>query len=282
MAAGPSDRAIPSSRCGHYDRDRVVRVRLRGGAFMKRALSAILFVITFGSCMSVRVAQRDGCWVRETKRLWTVKEDLGPCGRPEPKWAEDRLTRVVQECMAQTDYRWQSRALEAWSRGQPLPERPSEDSALKGCMEEVAGSQIGEVERLKQRLSEVSGERDSLEARTQKDHDRLLTSHDKAIDDLGQAAKRPPAPATATANASSEGRTVAENALPERVIAGESTVERPGHGERPKRQVPLNEPRPVPVPPAGCAAFSTPPGEADSQAKAGAAPPSNANQVESR
>jgi hypothetical protein len=69
------------------------------------------------------MTQRDGCWVKQTEK-WpkVVTEELGPCARAETRWADDRMTRLVQECVAQADHRWQTRALEAWSRGQPLPD----------------------------------------------------------------------------------------------------------------------------------------------------------------
>ncbi|HET9452050.1 MAG TPA: hypothetical protein VFO83_14265, partial [Aggregicoccus sp.] len=88
-----------------------------------------------GGCSSTKVLQRDGCWVRETKRFpGQLKEEVGPCARPAPAWSEDRLTRLVQECVAQDDHRWQARALAAWGRGEPAPERAPDQQVLESCM----------------------------------------------------------------------------------------------------------------------------------------------------
>ncbi|MGC4119266.1 MAG: hypothetical protein QM765_32810 [Myxococcales bacterium] len=174
----------------------------------------ILFAMTavslLAGCTSVKVVQRDGCWVRQTKQIFSSKEELGPCGRPEPKWSDDRLTRVTQECVAQADYRWQSRALEAWSRGQPLPEKPPDDTVLEICMDEVSRSQLAENERLKVRVSELAADKDALADRSEKDRSHLLAGYEKMAGDLGMAARRPSPPAIATATAKSEGRTTSE------------------------------------------------------------------------
>jgi hypothetical protein len=163
-----------------------------------------------GGCTSVKVVQRDGCWVRQTKKIFSATEELGPCGRPEPKWSDDRLTRVTQECVAQADYRWQSRASEAWSRGLPLPDRPSDDTVLKDCMDQVSRSQLAENERLQQRLAELKDDKAALGDRADQDRTHLLAGYEKMAADLGLAARRPSPPAIATATAKSEGRTTSE------------------------------------------------------------------------
>src|SRR5438552_17487994 len=74
------------------------------------------------ACTSVKMVQREGCWVKQTERtLGGTTEELGFCSKQRPEWAEDRLARLVQECMAQADYRWENRALAAWTRNEPIP-----------------------------------------------------------------------------------------------------------------------------------------------------------------
>src|SRR3954471_10357988 len=75
------------------------------------------------ACTSTKMVQRQGCWVKQTERtLGGSSEELGFCTKPAPEWAQDRLARLVQECIAQSDYRWENRALLAWSRNQPIPQ----------------------------------------------------------------------------------------------------------------------------------------------------------------
>ena len=83
-----------------------------------RIPGVVLLAVVAGGCTTVKLEQREGCWVRQTSR-WPsqVKEELGPCEREKPAWSEDRLTRLVQECMVQADYRWKTRALAAWNKG---------------------------------------------------------------------------------------------------------------------------------------------------------------------
>jgi hypothetical protein len=171
---------------------------------MRGAAGAVLLVAALGGCTSVRVVQRDGCWVRRTERFGTVKEDLGPCARPAPAWASDRLTRIVQECVARSDYRWQDRARAAWSRGEPLPPQDPHERVLAECMDEAARSQVAENEALAKRLRDVEEERAALRARTDDDRKHLVASHDKISEYLGEAAKKVDPPATATAYATSD------------------------------------------------------------------------------
>jgi hypothetical protein len=169
-------------------------------------IHGVVVLAALAGCTSVKLAQRDGCWVRRTEKLGTVKEELGPCTRPESPWAQDRLTRLVQECVAGADYRWRSRALVAWSRGERLPDRDPEASVLQECMSESARATVTDNEKLSQRLAEVSGDREALRAREEADRSRQGQTLDKLADYLGEAAKKTAAPATATATASSEGR----------------------------------------------------------------------------
>ncbi|NVJ17455.1 hypothetical protein HV826_25305 [Myxococcus sp. AM010] len=182
------------------------------------------------ACTSVRMEQRDGCWVKQTRAFpSTLKEEVGPCARPVPVWSEDRLTRLVQECVMHTDYRWQSSALVAWNRSEPLPERESEEKVLTACMARAETILNTEKGALEQRLSEVARERDTLKASIEKERNQhqatlteQLTRHDASMERardqmhesnnllaeaLGEAAKKPApsAVATATSTSSSEG-----------------------------------------------------------------------------
>src|SRR5574340_365594 len=123
-----------------------------------------------GGCTTVRVAQKDGCWVRRTERwLQGATEEVGPCAPPEPQWSEDRLTRLIQECVVRADYRWQARALDAWNQGRALPERASEETVVQQCLGEPTRAVLAENEALRgraeaseKRLAELRGDRDAL------------------------------------------------------------------------------------------------------------------------
>lgn len=187
-----------------------------------RTFSAILLVAVVGGCTSVRVMQRDGCWVRRTSG-WMghqVHDEMGFCARPPPRWSEDRVTRVAQECVVLADYKWQSRALAAWNRGEPLPPQDPDQKVLQECMtqasrilaEENAAlrARYGEENAmLKSRLGEATEERNALRASSDQDRARLQATLEKVTEQLGEAAKKPSPPAYATATASSEGRTEA-------------------------------------------------------------------------
>ena len=172
-----------------------------------RIPALILLASVAGGCTSVKMVQRDGCWVKRTEKIFgRVIEDLGPCRRAEPQWAEDRLTRLVQECVAQADYRWSVRANEAWAKGAPYPAQPPQQELLRTCMEEARVGLVSETEALKARLSEVTGNRDSLRVAAEQDHAKLRESHEKIAEWLGQAAQKPAGTATATATSTSDGK----------------------------------------------------------------------------
>lgn len=172
-----------------------------------RIPGVVLLAVMAGGCSTVKLEQRDGCWVRQTSH-WpsAVTEELGPCEREKPAWSEDRLTRLVQECMVQADYRWRTRAVAAWNEGQPLPEPESEERMLQLCMDEAAHSVVTENERLKTRLEEVSTDRDVWRASGEKDRELMRASHERLTDALGEAAKKPPGAAVATATSTSTSR----------------------------------------------------------------------------
>ncbi len=177
-----------------------------------RALGVVLLLAFAGGCTSVKMVQREGCWVKRTEKIFgRVREEVGPCTRPQPRWAEDRLTRLVQECMAQGDYRWHGRAIDAWSKGKPYPAQPPQDEMLRTCLEEARVSLITENETLKGRVDELSADRNTLRHDTDQDRAALRASHDRLTEYLGEAAKKPTAPATATATATSDGKATNES-----------------------------------------------------------------------
>ncbi len=148
---------------------------------MKRLAAVAVLAMTVGGCTAARVEQRNGCWVRQVRSFpSSVKEEVGPCARPTPVWSEDRLTRLVQECVMHADYRWQTSALVAWNRGQPLPEREPEEKVLAACMARAESVLHSEKAAVEQRLSEVSQERDSLKASLEKERDAYQAAIDKA------------------------------------------------------------------------------------------------------
>ncbi len=148
-----------------------------------------------GGCTSVHLAMRNRCWVRTTDR-WPgqVTEEVGPCARPAPKWTNDRLTRLVQECVAQQDYLWENRALEAWQHQEALPPRATDEDVLRSCLSEAARAAVSENEVLRAKLKDATAERDRLRS-----HDEEITQ------DLGVAAKKPAGSAVATASAEGKG-----------------------------------------------------------------------------
>jgi hypothetical protein len=201
-----------------------------------KTLLAIVLVAAVGGCTSVKMVQREGCWVKRTEKSFgRVNEELGPCASPASSpWAEDRVTRLAQECIAREDHRWQTRAVAAWSRGGSPPEANGEN-VLQTCLDEATKAVAAENDALKQRLAavedahrerlqttqerlaEVKGERDAIRTRVDQDlaralerdeklAERLLDSNHLLAGHLGEAAKKPSPPAVATATASSDGR----------------------------------------------------------------------------
>ncbi|HYG68429.1 MAG TPA: hypothetical protein VD838_12235, partial [Anaeromyxobacteraceae bacterium] len=174
-----------------------------------RVLGAVLVAVTAATsgCTSVKMVQREGCWVKRTEQ-WPkrVREEVGPCARERGPWSEDRLVRLVQECVAAEDHRWQDRALAAFSRGEAWPARPDDESVLQACVTDSARTVVTDNEALRERLADVSQDREALRSRGESDRRHLLATHDKLATYLGEAAKKASPPATATAYASSDGR----------------------------------------------------------------------------
>ena len=164
---------------------------------------ALLAAVLCGlACTSVKMVQRDGCWMKRTETtLGGSHEELGFCSRQQPQWAEDRLARLVQECMAQADYRWENRAIAAWNRSEPIPPQESDAEITKLCMAQATQALGLEAENghLKARLAELDKDRAALRGETEKDRDFLQQNSDKMVTALGEAAKKPAPNATATA-----------------------------------------------------------------------------------
>ncbi|MFY2556190.1 hypothetical protein ACN469_00945 [Corallococcus terminator] len=154
---------------------------------MKRMAAVVLAMVVSG-CASVKVEQRNGCWVKQVRTFpSTFKEEVGPCSRPKPEWSEDRLTRLVQECVMHADYRWQSSAMVAWNRGEPLPTRESDEKVLESCMVTAEKMLSTEKRELQQRLSEVSKERDSLRANQEQERESYRAKLDAQRDAAQEA-----------------------------------------------------------------------------------------------
>src|SRR5438067_9228374 len=171
-------------------------------------LAAVLPALV--ACTSTRMLQREGCWVKQTEK-WPgrVSEELGFCTKPAPVWAQDRVARLVQECMAQADFRWQNRALAAWTRGDPIPPQESDDKIAQTCMNEASAALGKEAENsaLKSRLAEVSQDRETLRNVSEGDREFLKQSSDKMVSALGEAAKKPAPAAVATATSTGTAKT---------------------------------------------------------------------------
>lgn len=199
------------------------------------------------ACTSVKMVQREGCWVKQTERtLGGSTEELGFCTKARPEWAEDRLARLVQECMAQADFRWENRALAAWTRNEPIPPPDSDEQIAKTCMSQAASALGLEAQNdaLKSRLADVSQDRETLRSTTEKDREFLEQSSDKMVTALGEAAKKPPPSAVATATSTGTAKTEsdqrsAQPATPPTVVvaAPPATVVTAPEGMLPARSV---------------------------------------------
>jgi len=159
-------------------------------------------ILAICGCTSVRMVERDGCWLKQTEK-WPsrVSEELAFCKKPAPAPAQDSLARLVQECVAQADYRWENRAIDAWNRDQPIPPRDSDEKIAATCMSDAAAALGPEAERaaLKARLAEIDRDREALRNVTENDRAFFQKSNDKMTEALGEAAKKPAPAATATA-----------------------------------------------------------------------------------
>src|SRR5881275_3209699 len=164
--------------------------------------TAAAAILALWGCTSVRMVQRDGCWLKQTEK-WPsrVSEELAFCKKAARAPAPDPLARLVQECVAQADYRWENRAIDAWNRDQPIPPRDSDEKISATCMSEAARALGPEAERsaLRSRLADLDKDRDALRNVAEKDREFFRESNDKMAAALGEAAKKPAPAATATA-----------------------------------------------------------------------------------
>ncbi|MFN2547999.1 MAG: hypothetical protein ABR567_11240 [Myxococcales bacterium] len=194
-------------------------------------MTRIVLVAAVGAlaCTSVHMVQRDGCWLKKTETtLGGSREELGFCAKPGGTPAEDRMSRLVQECMAQADYRWQNRAIAAWNRNEPIPPQDNDEAIAKACMNEATAALRIEAENaaLKDRIAELSKDRDTLKTASDKDREFLQNSSDKMITALGEAAKKPApnASATATSTTKTESDTTAQPVPPTTVVGFNGTA----------------------------------------------------------
>lgn len=191
---------------------------------MRRWGAALVGCLVLG-CSTVELAQKDGCWVRHTKSFPSqVKEEIGVCSRTPPQWSSDRVTRLVQECMVEADYRWKNLALDAWNRGQPLPPERPEHEVMQQCMNDAATSLVRENQTLEKRIAELTHERDGLVAQTSQDHQDLRDNQTRMTEALGEAAKRPTPNAFALATSSGSADTKAANPQPAPVVVPTTVV----------------------------------------------------------
>ncbi len=207
----------------------------------RRVFVAATAVGALLACTSVKMVQREGCWVKQTSRtLGGTSEELGFCTKPPPEWAQDRLARLVQECMAQADYRWENRALASWSRNQPIPPPESDESIAKTCMSQASAALGLEAENgaLKSRLADLNQDRDSLREVTDKDREYLQQSGDKMVTALGEAAKKPAPNATATATSTGTAKTESDLRSAQQPGQGAPLVIAPGTAMAPAAVAP--------------------------------------------
>ena len=161
---------------------------------MRQLVRVALVAVVAGGCTSVKMVQRDGCWVRRTEKPFgRVIEEVGPCARPQPQWAQDRLTRLVQECVASADFRAQARALESFTRRFPYPTpQPQKEETLRACMEEVRSGMEAERDRetMERRVVDLAGERDRLREDSARDREKLFAQVAGERDALRQGAEK--------------------------------------------------------------------------------------------
>jgi hypothetical protein len=159
------------------------------------------------------MVERDGCWLKQTEK-WPsrVNEELAFCKKAASAPAQDPLARLVQECVAQADYRWENRAIDAWNRGDPIPPRESDEKIAASCMTEAAAALGPEAERvaLRARLQDLDKDRDALRNTAESDREFFRQSNDKMAAALGEAAKKPAPAAVATATSTSTATTESE------------------------------------------------------------------------
>jgi hypothetical protein len=173
---------------------------------------AMAAIALFG-CTSVRMVERNGCWLKQSSGFFSgTHEELGFCKKPAMEVAQDRVGRLVQECIAQADHRWENRAIAAWGRGQPIPAQDAGDTVAKACMNEAAAMFGPEAENnvLKSRLADLNQEREALRAMAEGDREFFKQSNDRIVAALGEAAKKPAPAAVATATSTGTAKSESE------------------------------------------------------------------------
>ncbi|MHB8873121.1 MAG: hypothetical protein ACYC8T_05485 [Myxococcaceae bacterium] len=203
----------------------------------------VLLVLTgtLAGCTSVRLVQRDDCWIRQTER-WPgrITEEIGPCGRAMTGWTDDRLSRLTQECVAQADFRWRNRAIAAWNRGEPIPPEESEERLVEACLKNASGLAVTENEALRVRLDDLNADRE-----------RLRQTNDRLGAALGEAANKPAGTATATADARGNGTSTSDldTAISEQAQGPGAPPAEPRALPAPRpTTLPATEPRALPAP----------------------------------
>lgn len=219
---------------------------------MRRFGAAALAAVALSACTTVKVRQVGRCWVQETSRwMGSSREEVGPCYRAAPDWSRDRYTRLVQECVAQTDHQWALRAVAAWQEGLPLPPREPQDVVNKACFDAANAPTAREndalradLESMRATLRDAATERAALGARLEQGVDAVRSSNAKLTEILGQVANKPiPSPAPAVATATSESRSEGR---------GGSTSESAARENQSRSVVKPRVPREAPVPSAVC------------------------------
>jgi hypothetical protein len=78
-------------------------------------------------------------------------------------------------------------------------------------MRQGAAGIVAENENLKKRLQEIASDREQLRSGAEQERERLRASAERLADHLGEAAKKPPGNAFATATSKSDGTASTEN-----------------------------------------------------------------------
>lgn len=189
-----------------------------------RSLSRAVFLAALAAvaCSSTRMVQRDGCWLKRTEGAFGSNEQLGFCTRPQQAPAQDRVARLVQECMAQSDHRWENQALAAWNQSRPIPPQANDAEVVRMCMQHVSAVLGLEAENsaLKQRLADLGQDREQLRTASDRDRQFIEQNSDKMVTALGEAAKKPAPAATATATVKSETDVKGQQSPPQSTVVG--------------------------------------------------------------
>src|SRR3989442_11627347 len=111
--------------------------------------------------------------------------------------------------MREAAYCGETGPLAAWRRGERHPPEDSDGQAARTCMGQAASALGLEVQNdvLKSRLADVDQDREKLRVATDKDREFIEQSSDKMITALGEAAKKPPPSAVATATSTGTAKT---------------------------------------------------------------------------